>query len=163
MSLIRQVFGTTHPKDIWRALIGFEAIAPKPVVHITYWMGLGIFLIFTSALTGGVVSSALREAFPMGLFLGFPLLLLGLLGMLIGAFVWRGFCEFFLAVLTIAEDLKYIRQAQERFEAETMALQAQNAEAAASMRAHDITSDPIPDDPFFQSRITPESSPKSGD
>lgn len=156
MSLIRQVFGSTHPKDIWRGLIAFETIAVKPVVHMIYWMGLGIFVIITFALVGGVVGSALREQFPMGLLLGLPLLLLGLLGIMIGIMIWRGFCEFFLAVLTIAEDLKYIRQAQERFEVETKILQAQNSAAAAQVMPTESQGERGIDDPFFQSRLTPE-------
>jgi uncharacterized membrane protein YeaQ/YmgE (transglycosylase-associated protein family) len=155
MSLIRQVFGTTHPKDIWRALIAFETIAPKPVVHITYWMGLGIFLIITFGLLGAVFGSAISEPFPKGVLLGLPILIVGFLGVLIGLLVWRGFCEFFWAVLTIAEDLKFIRQAQERYEAETKALQDETmAQQSRAPDPSESMSKPS-EDPFFQSKVSP--------
>ncbi|MEI9903965.1 MAG: DUF4282 domain-containing protein [Asticcacaulis sp.] len=112
--IIRQVFGTTRPKEIWGDLLTFERLLSKPVVHIVYWCGLGLLFIAFMAIFGVAVGSAIKDGTVMGALLSIPLLVGGWLGILIGVFLWRGMCELMLAVFSIAEDLRILRQYQEK-------------------------------------------------
>ncbi len=112
-NLIRQVFGTSRPGDIFRQLFTFERLATRPVVHMIYWLGLGLMAIIAFTVLGIAVGTALKEGLPMGLLLALPLLVSGWLGVGILFLFWRAFCEFFMAVLSIAEDLRYLREAQQ--------------------------------------------------
>lgn len=139
MSIIRQVFGTTRPRDVFRSMLTFEKLATKPIVHIVYWLGCGIFIIATLGVIGAAVGAAWREGLPMGPFLALPLLVVGLFSVFIGFLIWRAFCEFFMAVLSIAEDLRYMREAQERYE----------NDARKPLSPQDPKAETAAEDPFF--------------
>ena len=114
--IIRQVFGTTRPKEIWGDLLTFNRLLSKPIVHIIYWCGLGLLFIAACIVLGVSVGSAIKDGTLMGILLSIPLLIGGWFAVLIGVLLWRGVCEVFLAVLSIAEDLRVLRQYQEKLE-----------------------------------------------
>ncbi|MGA9658628.1 MAG: DUF4282 domain-containing protein [Asticcacaulis sp.] len=167
--IIRQVFGTTRPGDIWGDLLTFEHLVTRPIVHIVYWVGLGLFAIAAFGVLGISIGTAIKEGLPWGFLLALPFFIVGLLGILVGILLWRGFCEFFLAVMNIAEDLRYLRQFQEKlsptafdmpqanaspFETPVAAKPADTAEADAP--AKDDLADPeknLLEDPFFRPRF----------
>lgn len=112
--IIRQVFGTTRPKEIWGDLLTFERLVTKPIVHIVYWVGLGLLIIAAFAVAGITVGTVIKEGLPWGVLLALPFFIVGMLSILVGVLLWRGFCEFYLAVMSIADDLRHLRQYQEK-------------------------------------------------
>lgn len=112
--IIRQVFGTTRPKEIWGDLLTFERLVTKPIVHIIYWVGLGLFTIAAFGVLGISIGTAIKEGMPWGVLLALPFFIVGMLSIMVGILLWRGFCEFYLAVMSIAEDLRTLRQYQEK-------------------------------------------------
>ena len=112
--IIRQVFGTTRPREIFGDILTFDRLVSRPVVHIIYWCGLGLLFIAAMGVLGVAVGNALSDLTLKGVLLSIPMLIVGWLGVLIGILMWRAFCEFYMAVMSIAEDLRYLRQYQER-------------------------------------------------
>lgn len=112
--MIRQVFGTTRPRDIWSTLLTFEQLVTRPMVHIVYWAGLGLLVIFGCGWIGVMIGSGLKDASLMGWLLSFGVGVAGLLGVLIAMLAWRSACEFYMAVMSIAEDLRHLRQYQDK-------------------------------------------------
>ena len=72
--------------------------------------GLGVVALFGFSVVGAAVGLALKEPGLGSLLLAFPVLIAGLL--VAGALVllWRAFCEFYVAVFRISEDLRALRQ-----------------------------------------------------
>ncbi|ESQ76008.1 DUF4282 domain-containing protein [Asticcacaulis sp. AC402] len=168
--VIRQVFGSTRPRDIWLDLFTFNRLLSKPIVHIIYWCGLGILLISACAVLGVAIGQAMKDGSVMGWVLALPMLIVGWLSILVCVMLWRAACEFFLAIMSIAEDLSFLRQFQEKLEtpqavtapASQPRAQAEydvplpETEAAASpTRASTVESgEPnILEDPFFRPRF----------
>lgn len=112
--IIRQAFGSTRPGDIFSSLLTFDRLTTRPIIHIVYWLGLGLLFIGACIVAGIAVGTAIKEGVPMGILLALPVLVTGWLMVLIGILLWRAFCEFYMAVLNIADDLRYLRQFQER-------------------------------------------------
>lgn len=114
--IIRQAFGTTRPGEIYHSLLTFDRLVTKPIVHLVYWAGLCLFFIGACIVAGVAVGSALHDSDPMAWLLAFGLIVIGWLLILVGILVWRAACEFYMAVLSIAEDLRTLRQYQEKLE-----------------------------------------------
>ncbi len=114
--IIRQAFGTTRPGEIYNSLLTFDRLVTKPIVHIVYWAGLCLFFLGACGVAGVSVGSALHDSDPMAWLLAFGLTVGGWLLILVGVLVWRSACEFYMAVLSIAEDLRTLRQYQEKLE-----------------------------------------------
>lgn len=112
--IIREVFGTTRPKDIWSSILTFDRLVTRPVVHIIYWCGLGLLFIAAMGVLGIAVGNAWSDMTVKGVLLSIPVLVVGWIAVLIGILVWRSCCEFYLAVMSIAEDLRVLRQYQEK-------------------------------------------------
>lgn len=170
--IIRQVFGTTRPRDIWHDMLTFDRLVTKPVVHIVYWAGLGLFIILAFAVGGVMVGTAIKDGTVWGAMLSFGLTVVGWLAILIGVLAWRSVCEFYLAVMSIADDLRHLRQYQDKLEQPSSVVQPaapQPAPAAVADFAEPTTFDPAPeaaaeqpaptsesnilDDPFFRPRF----------
>ncbi|ESQ80029.1 DUF4282 domain-containing protein [Asticcacaulis benevestitus] len=163
--IIRQVFGTTRPKEIWGDLLTFERLVTKPIVHIVYWVGLGLLIIAAFAVAGITVGTVIKEGLPWGVLLALPFFIVGMLSILVGVLLWRGFCEFYLAVMSIADDLRHLRQYQEKLvQPEPRAYAAsETPEAAAPEAAAPVADAPSPtvsdpeknllEDPFFRPRF----------
>ena len=90
-------------------LLTFDRLMTGPVIHLIYWCGLGLIVLIGFTVIGGSVGIALREGSLAGALLAIPVVVAGFL--MLGALVliWRGFCEFYVAVFRIAEDLREIR------------------------------------------------------
>jgi hypothetical protein len=85
-----------------------------PVVHIIYWAGLALIVLAGFSVVGGAVGVALREGGIMGWLLALPVLVFGLIALGAGALLWRAFCEFYVAVFRISDDLRAIRNATDK-------------------------------------------------
>lgn len=98
---------------LW-GLLTFDRLMTGPVIHLIYWCGLGLIALLGFTVVGAAVGVAIRGGSLEGILLAIPVLVGGLL--LIGALalLWRGACEFYMAVFRIADDLKVLRVAAER-------------------------------------------------
>jgi hypothetical protein len=94
-------------------LLTFDKLMTNAVVHLIYWAGLALIVLMGFGMVGAAVGVALREATGgnfMGVLLAVPLLIGGLI--VLGALVllWRSFCEFYVAIFRISEDLAALRE-----------------------------------------------------
>ena len=112
--VMRQVFGSTRPKDIWLDLWTFDRLNAQALVHIVYWAGLGLLMIAAFGVAGVAVGNAWADGSLWGYVLALPMIVIGWLGVVIGIVLWRVLCEFILSVMGIAEDLRVLRQYQEK-------------------------------------------------
>lgn len=96
------------------SLLTFERMITGPVIHYVYWAGLGVICVAAFSVVGAAIGIALREGSWAALLLSLPVLLVGLLVVSILALLWRAFCEFYVAIFRIADDLAILRRAAER-------------------------------------------------
>ncbi len=166
--IIRQAFGSTRPKDVFLTLLTFDRMVTRPILHIVYWIGLGLLVIAACAVAGTAVGEAVKEG-PQGWLLATAFLIVGWLMILVGVLLWRSMCEFYTAVLSIAEDLRYLRQFQEKLPAAAAPVQPapvapvapavapQTVAAAAPVVSQPVAAEAPPSDitetPFFQPRF----------
>jgi len=94
---------------IWD-LLTFERLVTNSVVHLIYWAGLGIIAVGVFGFLGAAVGVAIRDPFPFGLLLAVPVVIVGLLVMAALLLLWRAFCEFYVAIFKISEDLHALRE-----------------------------------------------------
>ena len=94
-------------------LLTFETLVTGTVVHLVYWAGLGIIGIMAFGVVGASVGVAIREG-GWGYLLAVGVLGFGLLGVFIAVLLWRAFCEFYVTIFKISEDLHVLRQDVER-------------------------------------------------
>jgi hypothetical protein len=97
---------------LWR-LLTLEQLMTTSVVHLVYWMGLGIISLGGFATIGAAVGGALREGEILGWFLAVPVFIAGLLVIGALAILWRSFCELYVVLIRIGEDLHVLRGAAE--------------------------------------------------
>lgn len=98
---------------IWD-LLTFDKLMTGTVIHLIYWSGLGVIALLGFSVIGAAVGVALREESLLGVLLALPVLVGGLL--VVGALVllWRSFCEFYVAIFRLTDDLHALRlQAEE--------------------------------------------------
>ena len=93
---------------IWD-LLTFEKLMTNTVVHLIYWAGLGIIAVGVFGFIGAAVGVAIRDPFPFGVLMAVPVAVVGLLVMAALLLLWRSFCEFYVAVFRISEDLSALR------------------------------------------------------
>ena len=93
---------------IWD-LLTFEKLMTNTVVHLIYWAGLGIIAVGVFGFIGAAVGVAVRDPFPFGILMAIPIAVVGLLVMTALLLIWRSFCEFYVAVFRISEDLSALR------------------------------------------------------
>jgi hypothetical protein len=91
-------------------LLTFDRLVTGPVIHLIYWAGLGVISLVAFSSVGAAVGVALRETSILGKLLALPVAVAGLL--VAGALVllWRAFCEFYVAIFRISDDLRALRQ-----------------------------------------------------
>ena len=106
-------FGKTTLGDLLWDLITFDRLVTGPVIHIVYWAGLLILLILGCGSVGAAVGAASHEEGLNAWLLGTVFVVVGLLVIVAAALIWRGVCEFYLAVFRIADDLSVIRAEME--------------------------------------------------
>jgi len=94
---------------LWDVLT-FEKLMTGPVIHLIYWAGLGVIALMAFSAIGAAVGVALREASIFGKLLALPVMVAGLLVCGAGVLLWRSFCEFYVAVFRISDDLHAMRE-----------------------------------------------------
>ena len=101
------------PRDLFFDLLTFDRRLAVPVMHLVYWAGLGLIALFAFGVIGAALGVSLRE-FPQGLLIAIPTLVAGFL--IVGSLVliWRSFCEFYITIFKISEDLSAMRAAMEQ-------------------------------------------------
>ena len=97
-----------------RDILTFDKLLTGPILHLIYWAGLGLIVLFGFTLVGAAIGVALRDLSLEGVLIAIPVLVAGLLVLAALVLLWRGFCEFYMAVFRIAEDLSQLRAAAER-------------------------------------------------
>jgi hypothetical protein len=91
-------------------LLTFEHLMTNQVIHLIYWAGLALIALGVFGTIGAAVGVAIRDPFPFGLVLAIPVVIGGLLVMAALLLLWRAFCEFYVAIFKISEDLAVLRQ-----------------------------------------------------
>jgi hypothetical protein len=91
-------------------LLTFEKLMTNTVVHLVYWAGLGIIAVVAFGILGATIGVAIREGSLFGILLAIPVLVIGLLAIAAVVLLWRSFCEFYVAIFKISEDLSALRQ-----------------------------------------------------
>lgn len=94
-------------------LLTFERLVTGPLAHLVYWAGLGIIAIMAFGVLGATVGVAIREGSIMGILLAIGILGVGVLGVAVAVLLWRAFCEFYVTIFKISEDLHALRQDME--------------------------------------------------
>ncbi len=104
-----------HSSLLWDMLT-FERMLTGPVLHLVYWSGLGIVALFGFSALGAGVGLAIKSVTARdwsGILIALPVVVGGTLIVAAMALIWRGICEFYVAVFRIADDLHALRQADE--------------------------------------------------
>lgn len=91
-------------------LLTFEKLMTNAVIHLVYWAGLGVILLASFGSVGAAVGVAIRDPFPFGVLLAIPVVIGGLLAAVVLILLWRSFCEFYVAIFKISEDLNVLRR-----------------------------------------------------
>lgn len=99
------------------SVLTFERMITGPVIHIVYWCGLGVIVIAAFGVIGASVGIAIRERSLETLLLAIPSLIGGLLLVLAGGLLWRAFCEFYVVIFRIGDDLSALRRVAEEEQA----------------------------------------------
>ncbi len=107
-------FRRASPGDIFWDLLTFDRLLTGPVIHIIYWAGLALVVLGGFGTIGAAVGVAMREEGLMKFALAIPVLVAGFLVLVAGALLWRSFCEFYVALFRISDDLRAMRAAMER-------------------------------------------------
>ena len=94
-------------------LLTFEHLMTNQVIHVIYWAGLALIALGAFGAIGAAVGVAIRDPFPWGLVLAIPVVVGGFLVMGALVLLWRSFCEFYVAVFRISEDLAVLRETVE--------------------------------------------------
>lgn len=100
------------PSLFWSALT-LERLMTGSLVHLVYWFGLGIIALGGFGAIGASIGVALREGAVMGWIAAIPVAVAGVLVVLALAILWRSFCEFYVVVMQIGEDLRALRGLKE--------------------------------------------------
>ena len=90
-------------------LLTFERLITGSLVHLVYWAGLGIIGIVAFGVLGASVGVAIREGSILGVLLAIGVLGVGVLAVGVGVLLWRAFCEFYVTIFKISEDLAVLR------------------------------------------------------
>lgn len=99
-------------RALWKVLT-LEQLMTSSIAHLVYWMGLGIILLGGFAAIGASVGMALREGDVLGWLLALPVFVTGLLVISALAILWRSFCELYVVLIRIGDDLSAMRRAAE--------------------------------------------------
>ena len=108
---------TTEPRSsagqlVWR-LLTFDKLITGPVIHVIYWLGLGIITLMGFSVVGAAIGLAIRDQSLTGWLLAIPAAVAGLLVVGILGLLWRAMCEFYVAIFRISDDLRALRRFDE--------------------------------------------------
>ena len=98
---------------IFLNVLTFDTLITGPVIHLLYWAGLAVIAVIGFGVIGTSIGIALREADVLGKLLSLPVFLLGVAVIIAMLLIWRAFCEFYVAIFRIADDLRALRLATE--------------------------------------------------
>ena len=104
---------SSGPGGLFLDFLTFDRMLTGQVIHLVYWAGLGVVALVVFGAVGAAAGLALGEGL-QGVLLALPVLIAGLLVAGVLALLWRSFCEFYLAIFRISEDLGAIRAAQQQ-------------------------------------------------
>lgn len=99
-------------------LLTFERLMTNQVIHLIYWSGLGVISLVAFGTVGMAVGVALREQSWVGVVLALPVLVAGLLAVAAMVLLWRSFCELYVALFRLSDDLRAIRLATDAQQAQ---------------------------------------------
>ncbi len=97
---------------VWSVLT-FDRLITGQVIHLVYWAGLSVIVIAAFSVIGASIGVALREPSVASVLLAVPILVVGLLIVGGAGLIWRAFCEFYVAVFRISDDLAALRRVAE--------------------------------------------------
>ena len=95
------------------SLLTFNRLITGEVIHLVYWAGLSIIIVAAFSVIGASIGVAIREPGLASFLLAIPILIVGLLIVGVLGLIWRAFCEFYIAVFRISDDLAALRRAAE--------------------------------------------------
>ena len=98
---------------IFLNILTFDSLITGPVIHLLYWAGLGVIAVMGFGVIGTSIGIAWRETDIIGKLLSLPVFVLGVAVIIAMLLIWRAFCEFYVAVFRIADDLRALRLATE--------------------------------------------------
>jgi energy-converting hydrogenase Eha subunit E len=90
-------------------LLTFEHLMTNQVIHVIYWAGLALIALGAFGTMGAAVGLVIRDPTLFGLLLAIPVVVGGFLVMAALVLLWRSFCEFYVAIFKISEDLAVLR------------------------------------------------------
>jgi hypothetical protein len=102
-------FRKTSIGDLFWDLLTFDRLMTGPVIHIIYWAGLATLVLGGFGAVGAAVGVASHEEGMNAVLLAAPILVFGVLFLAAGVLIWRAFCEFYVALFRISEDLRAMR------------------------------------------------------
>lgn len=108
------------PREFFWDLLTFDRLLTGPVVHLIYWAGLALIVLAGFSVAGGAIGLAIKGGSLLSVLLAFPILIGGLLVVGALALLWRGFCEFYVVVFRISEDLRALREKEVPGSSETL-------------------------------------------
>lgn len=96
------------------SLLTFDQMITGQVIHLVYWAGLSVIVVAAFSVIGASVGVAWREGSWASILLAIPVLVVGLLVVGVFGLIWRAFCEFYITVFRISDDLAALRREAER-------------------------------------------------
>ena len=97
------------PHSLLVDVLTLERLMTGPLVHLVYWCGLGVIVLGGFGVVGASIGMALREGDFIGWLLAAPVLVAGLLVVCGLAVIWRSFCEFYVVIVRLGEDVHALR------------------------------------------------------
>ncbi|MDB5433642.1 MAG: hypothetical protein JWP35_4758 [Caulobacter sp.] len=94
-------------------LFTFNRLYSGSVIRYVYWAGLAVVTLMAFGVVGAAVGLALKEPGIGSILLALPTLVAGLLVVFACALLWRSFCEFYVVIFRISDDLRALRQASD--------------------------------------------------
>ena len=111
--MIDQIRRRVTPQGRMWDVLTFERMITGPVIHLVYWAGMAVIVVAAFSVVGASIGVAWREGSWAAILLAIPVLVVGLLIVGIAGLIWRAFCEFYVAVFRIGDDLAALRRAAE--------------------------------------------------
>jgi len=112
---MRSPRGAARPdhRSILTDVLTLERLMTGPLVHLVYWCGLGVIVLGGFGVVGASVGMAMREGDIIGWLLAAPVLVAGLLVVCGLGVIWRSFCEFYVVIVRLGEDVHALRLSAE--------------------------------------------------
>ncbi|CAN5142861.1 DUF4282 domain-containing protein [soil metagenome] len=101
--------GKSSSRPLLLELLTFDRLLTGAIVHLIYWAGLGLIVLTGFGIIGAGVGMATKEGPLKGILLALPAFVGGILVVAVLTLLWRAFCEFYVAIFRISEDLRALR------------------------------------------------------